>query len=1794
METNRLLSQIQALIGNLRPVNQAETKEIKALGRALGQALVDHPDLSVTGSSVAAVAPSQSAQMEATGETEASAAASSSHIVELLKSELLRLIPSPQAGAVPPAKPLIFRRETPLRSNLLGSSVAEWAVGMTPSQTFGPLRDEHGLPVWFDFFFPVRSVRVRFADSPNVALAIPVWGMLNGRESYNIEPGSVWIASGLLAADPSLQGYFTGLKVQAGALELSQNATINGGEIWLAPGSTAKLSLNLDQNKVPTPSAEAGFDATDAALTLPPTFSLNFNLANGSLTAGAATCEVYGCASKFTFAAKPPVWVPAFAQILVPYSVRTDSAAGDVFTIRSSRSQLCNFDGEAKLDDGSGWLLPAAKIDPASFGQAAGTGALVIALTKGVAAEWKGLRGGKTRLVHPAIVVEPGIASVVDFFAANTYGRQKWTLWRNANAKHHSEMVLGFGNVFPLIYVTNSAGNETVSYFCSHRDSLDRPVDANGQPFKVESTVAWASIIQSGTAFSALLLDTDLLSGNPAEAFRRSSIVLRNAFFTVSPPYSLFLYGQLPEGQAVDAAADLVLSNGVLILDYAIAAYIPMLPDPYVTNYMPALRGQLSLSRNSSGGLAGVVRWPDPAQAKLGAEPGDNPAYVYFRLLPVNQQLLAPAQNDAALANLAGKDVPTPRVAALAATRNFRTGIRSLNQNLLSEVASSALPIARASTPLTPLRSATGVNPASTSTLRTRMENAITSQALQPVVREMETNPLLAHIDDKAALINKVLNSAVARQESSPNLESPLEATAAFASHDTALGTESFLLLDISSNADQMGVSLGSAIRVERGQNGETSLRTVFANLDVTGASGGASGLQIDNMDVVASATNLRAVTLPQISWEPFLNIPLAVESVDPDDLITVVPGLVLCDNDGPATRIASVSPFPVPIAPLPVTRHFIKEFNDEDDPQALLSSFTLPFAIVARAQFLPKPHSAPGSTTEVSVHQPFFDQLRGGLQIKAQTLTPGDPGQSTSFPGWTVQLDNLKWFLGGAPISGGTLGKTVGGIFNRQFHEDQPSVPVEAIEFSGYGASIFSNWRNDKAKIAEVSQANFDVMLGRTAHEVVQVRSILYPFGVHVVRTITLMRSPNGYVYRSDSGWKAESDGFFDFSYVINFNDPTTGSAAFPDIPVPSYVFHNGTVRGVSNVREIKDFADAGPFKSSFTPNGSGLPLDLARWQFLFENLTSLTDPLQVDLEPVVFDADVHLDNVTSGGAPTGAGDFVVQSRKMLGYVQVAPAHVLIPPSLFAALLNFQNGSLGGPVNCVIDVAKSGQTMRLSRVDVNPASDAAGNHVFVTAERGSFVLPQDGAWSVVQQRTDTGDVQPMEPGRSIPLIQTNGDPTLRASNPADVLQSVSNIAYGILQSTGTQKLLFSVPQFVPGTKQLRSAETYFADAYKLLNAKGVFPNIANALGLAAPQKQLDILGEGLLKLATADIKLADLLPANYQYTFINEPGILKVYAEYATDSPGTLGLGIDSSTPAPADRWKAALSNIRIVVDLGPLTRLMWVDGNFDAASSVDPKYNNPNLQFSDLLQTAKDILQVLATLTGDDFDSGMNIGMSNSPDNWEYKFDCSMEIPVIKFPSPEELAIDPNPPLKLEAGLRVGFYFNEVLSVPTDLKQLAPACGAYVDFTGRIEVQCFTLAIASVYGVGQANLGISADTKAGKMLSLRFGFGAEIVVGLPVVLNVGVLYVVGVQIDLGETSLAVGASLLFRGSADICDGLVSICIQIEAAGSVKRDEVANKTSCIAQVTFAIDVTVAWVIDISFSDSWQETRQIA
>ena len=175
----------------------------------------------------------------------------------------------------------------------------------------------------------------------------------------------------------------------------------------------------------------------------------------------------------------------------------------------------------------------------------------------------------------------------------------------------------------------------------------------------------------------------------------------------------------------------------------------------------------------------------------------------------------------------------------------------------------------------------------------------------------------------------------------------------------------------------------------------------------------------------------------------------------------------------------------------------------------------------------------------------------------------------------------------------------------------------------------------------------------------------------------------------------------------------------------------------------------------------------------------------------------------------------------------------------------------------------------------------------------------------------------------------------------------------------------------------------------------------------------------------------------------------------------------------------------------------------------------------------------------------------MSNSPNNWEYKFQADKEIPVLQFP-PAYLD-GPTTPLRLEASMKLGVYFNLAVPIPpTGLPGLS--AGGFIEFDAKLSVMCVSLALATVYAVGQVALRISADTVKGPGLYMKMGFGIELMVGIPVVGNVSVYYAVGVEISLDTTQITVAAFILFRGRAELIGGLVTITIQIEAAGKIHK----------------------------------------
>ena len=66
------------------------------------------------------------------------------------------------------------------------------------------------------------------------------------------------------------------------------------------------------------------------------------------------------------------------------------------------------------------------------------------------------------------------------------------------------------------------------------------------------------------------------------------------------------------------------------------------------------------------------------------------------------------------------------------------------------------------------------------------------------------------------------------------------------------------------------------------------------------------------------------------------------------------------------------------------------------------------------------------------------------------------------------------------------------------------------------------------------------------------------------------------------------------------------------------------------------------------------------------------------------------------------------------------------------------------------------------------------------------------------------------------------------------------------------------------------------------------------------------------------------------------------------------------------ADRWKSVMSNVGLVVDLGPIKRLMTIKGNWNAnngaeaeygGSQTNPDFPSPQIEFAPELQPVIDV---------------------------------------------------------------------------------------------------------------------------------------------------------------------------------------------------------------------------------------------
>jgi hypothetical protein len=912
-----------------------------------------------------------------------------------------------------------------------------------------------------------------------------------------------------------------------------------------------------------------------------------------------------------------------------------------------------------------------------------------------------------------------------------------------------------------------------------------------------------------------------------------------------------------------------------------------------------------------------------------------------------------------------------------------------------------------------------------------------------------------------------------------PVLTYALPSTAPAATAVAAVAqTGALILLDLSTNVDQFGVGW-----LTRGQRIEGSAPAALA---------------VDAMYLVSPSQSVYVLTLPAVQWEPVFT-----ETQLPPPSPPFPTPVTFTDSGGP-TAISVQSVQLVRIAPAPALDFLVGNFTTSRAPQTASARLTLPFGIEAFAT-LSKPGATNPRGATVDYNRPDFthESVKGGYQISVRAVDPAAP-DSPSLEGWTTQRkDNL--LFSGVPVADrSVLDTDVDTIFNTYLGPGSSTaqVPVTRIDLSGYGESLFSHWVNPAGDAVAVSQARFDVLIGRTAMEVVQVRSILYPYGVRVVRTITIQRKNSGSVVRHDSGWQAVTDGEYLF-------------------PGAGLTTHPGVVRKIRNVTNIRD---------------TGQILDLAGG---------------AEVAGVLFDGDLAVENAVKGATPVG-----VPARGQIGYVQLKPTGNTILTAVQYEDLIQRAGPMGGTVDCTFDVGRSGQLMKLGRVGVG-VTQGMGGPEFVMTAWGSPQFPQGGQWSFLRQTAAGAAPGVVDKDLGVPLIRAGAAPAApplnspyRFADPVDLSVPTAPASdYGIVHATGTQRVFFPRPKIEASFHNITSTRPpILADPYSLANSVGFFPRTDAAIPFPDANYALVITG-GNYKLQLP----SPSFPVTVGQRTIAEAGGVRSYADYG----GSVAeLVIDTAAPVP---WSFQLKDVNVATSSTLLGEVIRLTATVAAAANIATTLKAPRLTFGGALGVVQDILAFLQQLG---FPSPLNVAMTNK--------------------------------LELKAGLKI--------PMDKELNKLLPPGGPEFDDTdvvvslvidtpvSEVEFELgATMLIPTPFdplkAVGMIKIAIKMSTDSGNTFTLTVGAGLGVSFGIAG-FDCKAYFLETMFLIAGDTVLGFGVGLLIKGSIDL--KVISVDVSVEAKMAILK--VAPGPSCpattiygAAQLTFAVEVTICWIIDIDF-----------
>lgn len=948
------------------------------------------------------------------------------------------------------------------------------------------------------------------------------------------------------------------------------------------------------------------------------------------------------------------------------------------------------------------------------------------------------------------------------------------------------------------------------------------------------------------------------------------------------------------------------------------------------------------------------------------------------------------------------------------------------------------------------------------------------------------------------------------------------------------------VLLDVSSKADQFGVAI--------------PLRS--------------QSLRVEGLSLVAEASEAAVVTLPPISWEPMITKAPASGSGD-------VP-LPPPPHDGGPAILLTHSKDTRRVEPIPL---LAGQHEDIGSDRHFVARLPLPFGLIAQVQS----HLASGATETsdfiagggaVFLNRPSFPNGRaGGLQLALVGRPNGKPdSRDPTLPGH-VELRNE------GDYARGVLSTNIHTRFGGDFGLGSPNgVPLRRYELSGYGASLLSDWRDPEAVGPAIIEARFDVLVGRTAHEVIQMQSVLYPWFIRVVRTITIERKPGGWILREDSGWVAAGDGRFDY-----VGDP----GGLPPVPeaFPAPRRHLGTVEALTKVQNIRL---AGP-QFPIPARGAGQASTV--WQ------------------PVRFDADVLFRRSDKPRLVVGAGSSLdrTPSKGISGWIQIdGPTYTAqsanggtvlrVRPAdgqqVFDLLL--VEGPAQAPVDCVLALGgdapdRPGSSFRVNRVDVGCNDDPNNPHL-VAAARGSALLPRDGAWTFA--RIGAGDSAPkaLDPTFPIPIVGPNsfqpGFGRWHFADPADITRlgdaASPATVYGIVQGLGTQKIFFARPRVGNEPEPITLPKPpQLADMGALLHAVGAFPGLGEAFDF----KALKSLSVDAGEIGFAETFVIGAKGATKEATLIDLGGsdALQVLIEYH-DENGEPTVASIEVNPSASPRWSLSLKRTCFAVRFKgkPLISIFAaLEGDEHKAPSVTDLQVRYEGILNALQSLFSNIQQVARFLPGG-AGAGLKIGFSQG-----------------RLTVRNVFAV---PNLPLGAGQITDVAVNMGFDVA-----LSPVDVTFVAGLGS-QQSPFRWIVSPLAGTGVVQVGISTQ---GLDVLVQGGLGLGLAIDLGIASGSASI-ALAVELNTGPDPFEIRGILSGRASVDVLAGLASATITLAAGLGIipppqlfappflppqllpPPDEIPELTvGLTASVSVGIHISVCWVVDVDWDGYWQFRQDI-